>query len=379
MNILVVCHYGLYMRPEASFVHAQVQEYVKLGHRVRVLVPVAVGKSLWAQGRWKVKSCVVDGVELFPMRYLSFFRYGNWWFNTASASACLKGCVSRLLNDFRPDVIHAHTLGFDSKLGALLKERLHVPLVVTTHGSDVSLPYEQGQITRLRPTCNRADTIVAVSTALGNKVKASGTDTPIRTILNGFRFSNVCSPCCANPYSVIQVGQLSRQKRVHQTIEAFAQVKPNYHHAVLTIVGEGPERKNLEEQCKTLGISDSVRFLGHLPNNDTLQVMAQHTIFVMPSVREGFGIVYLEAMASGCLTIGTQKEGIADFIREGENGFLIPPESPGAIAERISWCFDHPEETNRIAQQGRQDALTQTWEKNALEYQDLFTNLLKGH
>ena len=240
MNILVVCHYGLYMRPEASFVHAQVWEYVRLGHRVRVLVPAALGKSMWDQGRWTAQSCVMDEVELFPMRYLSLSRYGNRWFNTASASARLKQCVSRLLDGFQPDVIHAHTLGFDSELGALLKARLHVPLVVTTHGSDTSIPYENGQIARLKPFCDRADRIVAVSNALASKVEASGTNIPVVSILNGFRLSNVLPPCHFTHHSIIQVGHLSKQKQVHQTVTAFAQIKAHYPDAVLTIVGEGP-------------------------------------------------------------------------------------------------------------------------------------------
>lgn len=380
MNILVVAHYQGDGSPSAIFVHDQVRAYLVLGHRVRVLSPIAIGKSGWNGKKWSglVQRMDIDGASYIYMRYLSLSRYGNGWFNKASATASLRRCISCLLDGFQPDVIHAHTLGFDSELGALLKERLHIPLVVTTHGSDASIPYELGKITRLKSTCNQADIIVAVSTALGNKVKASGTNTPIKTILNGFQICNACAACHTNPHSVLQVGTLSQQKRVSQTIEAFAQVKADFPDAVLTLVGEGPERKHLEEQCAALGISDSVQFLGYLPNKDVLHAMAQHTVFVMPSVREGFGIVYLEAMASGCLTIGTQGEGIADLIRDGENGFLVSPDSPAAIAEKILWCFQHPKEGQNIARQGRQDALAQTWEKNALEYQELFTNLLEG-
>ena len=381
MNILVIAHYQGDGSPSAIFIHDQIRAYLALGHQVRVLTPIAVGKVGWDGNclgrlfRWED----VDDVTYCFLRYISLSRYGNRWFNVASASLCLKLCISKLLSDFRPDVIHAHTLGFDSELGALLKARLHVPLVVTTHGSDTSLPYESGQVTRLKLFCDRADCVVAVSNALARKVKASGTSGPVISILNGFRLSNVFPPCHFTPHSIIQVGNLSKQKQVHQTITAFAQIKAHYSGAVLTIIGEGPERGPLEEQCRRLGVAESVRFLGQLPNRKVLEIMSQHTIFVMPSVREGFGIVYLEAMASGCLTIGTQGEGIADFIRDGENGFLVPPESPEAIAQKIQWCFQHTEESARIAHQGREDALAQTWEKNALEYQALFTNLLKEH
>ncbi len=98
----------------------------------------------------------------------------------------------------------------------------------------------------------------------------------------------------------------------------------------------------------------------------------------MPSINEGFGIVYLEAMASGCITIGTEGEGIADLIVSGENGFLVPPDNPEAIVKVVEWCLEHPEEADGIAENGRKDALALTWEKNAAEYIKLFKELQHG-
>ena len=103
--------------------------------------------------------------------------------------------------------------------------------------------------------------------------------------------------------------------------------------------------------------------------------MARTQFFCMPSVREGFGIVYLEAMASGCLTMGTRGEGVADLIENGKNGFLVPPEEPAAIAELIEWSLAHPEEAAAIAARGRQDALSLTWETNAAAYEKLYLTL----
>ena len=100
--------------------------------------------------------------------------------------------------------------------------------------------------------------------------------------------------------------------------------------------------------------------------------MGRHQYFVMPSVREGFGIVYLEAMANGCITIGTQNEGIADLIRDGYNGFLVPPEDPDAICRVVDWCHCHPAQTQELVRQGVEDARGLTWEKNARRYQALF-------
>ena len=127
--------------------------------------------------------------------------------------------------------------------------------------------------------------------------------------------------------------------------------------------------------CADKGVSDSVHFIGQLPNEKVLAHMACAQFFCMPSVREGFGIVYLEAMASGCITIGTEGEGITDLIEHGKNGFLVPPASPEAIVQVIEWCLVHPQAADAIAQRGKQDVMALTWEANAKKYIDLFKEL----
>ena len=106
--------------------------------------------------------------------------------------------------------------------------------------------------------------------------------------------------------------------------------------------------------------------------------MSKAQFFCMPSVREGFGIVYLEAMASGCVAIGTEGEGIADLIESGKNGFLVPPEDSEAIWQVMQRCLQHPAEAEAIAARGRKDALSLTWEKNAATYERLFMTLLES-
>lgn len=378
MNILIVCHYGLYLDLTASFVHNQAKAYAALGHRVRVIIPVPEGKR--CQGKRFGPGLSIreaDGVGLYYCRYLSLSNWGVKRFNTPSAISALKPRLSTLLQGFRPDVIHAHTLGLDSQIGAWLKEQLGCPLVVTTHGSDTSIPMEQGRGAEMNAFCGRADHIVAVSSVLGDKLRACGTNTPITSILNGFTLHPLGAAEPKEPCSCIQVGNLLKQKRADITLRAFVQIRERNPGATLTLIGQGPEQAALERLCGELGVSDAVRFTGQVPNQTVLAEMTRAQFFVMPSVREGFGIVYLEAMASGCLTIGTEGEGIADLIVSGENGFLVPPDDPDAIVQIIEWCLAHPEETAAIAEQGRRDARSLTWETNASQYIALFQELLE--
>lgn len=381
MNILIVCDYGLYQNPSSSFVHAQAAAYAALGHRVRVLVPSPYGKMDRKGRRLSVCAAisVVDQVELYDLRFLSLSNFGakNGW-NTFSAKQVIKRHWKQILSDFTPDIIHAHTLGFDSEIGAWLKARLHVPLVVTTHGSDTSIPYEQGQFSWLAEKAAPADHVAAVSSALARKLADSGTKTPISVILNGFRVQALPAAAERNPCSVIQVGNLIAQKHFDTTLRAFARLKETQPAACLTIVGHGPEQKALEQLAQVLGISDAVRFTGQLSNEGVLAEMSRAQFFCMPSVREGFGIVYLEAMASGCITIGTEGEGIADLIESGKNGFLVPAGSPEAIVQVVEWCLAHPQEADAIAQHGKQDAMALTWDSNAKKYLELFRTLTEG-
>lgn len=380
MNILVVAHYQNDGSPSAIFVHDQVKAYVAAGHSVRVIVPLPIGKRAPGTKRLGFGICKreIDGAVHCFLRYVSLSNFGNAHFNTASAVTALWSVLPRVLKGFRPDVIHAHTLGFDSEIGAWLKKKLGCPLVVTTHGSDTSIPVKQGNATALKPWCNHADRVVAVSSALADKLRTCGTNTPISVILNGFSV-NALSAASPNRQScsVIQVGSLITQKHFDVTIRAVAQLRKKYLEAALTIIGQGPEQEKLKALCRELGISDSVRFTGQLPNEEVLAEMAKAQFFCMPSVREGFGIVYLEAMASGCVTIGTEGEGIADVIHSGENGFLVSPNDPDAIIRVVESCLQTPENTAAIAERGRHDALALTWDANVRQYLDLFTTLIE--
>ena len=377
MNILVVCHYGLYEDLSFSFVHAQAKAYTAIGHNVKVLVPVAVAKPDWTGKRLKAHTFECEGVIIVPVRYVSLSSYGEKRFNMQSVIASIKLQLPTILDGFRPDIIHAHTLGFDSEIGKYLKQKLGIPLVVTTHGSDCAIPYEQGRLEFLRSCCDGVDHIVSVSSALGNKLRTCGTITPITAILNGYAAQNCLGVREKKEFSFLQVGHLQAQKRPAITIQAFAKIYSIYPNARLTMIGAGPERERLELLCKELGIQDMVRFTGQLSNQEVLSEMAQTQFFVMPSVREGLGIVYLEAMASACITIGTEEEGIADVITSGENGFLVPPDDSDAIVRIVEWCLMHSEEAIKIAAHGRTDATELTWERNAQKYVQLFEKLTR--
>lgn len=381
MKILIVCHVGMYQDLSSSFVHAQAEAYAAQGHTVRAVILNPAGKADRFGHRLFPTVTVgnADGVEMVNMRFISLSNLGEKGGNAFFAKQSAWMHFSKIFSEFQPDVIHAHTLGSASALGVWLKKRLHCPLVVTTHGSDTAVRIEQGRAAELKPLCDGADCVVAVSSALAAKLKTCGTKTPVEVILNGFRIRSL--PAVSEERAqcaVVQVGHLIKQKHFDVTLRAFARLKKEYPAAQFTVVGQGSEREALEALADELGVSESVHFLGQLPNEAVLAEMSKAQFFCMPSVREGFGIVYLEAMASGCVAIGTEGEGIADLIESGKNGFLVPPEDSEAIWQVMQRCLQHPAEAEAIAARGRKDALSLTWEKNAATYERLFMTLLES-
>lgn len=380
MNILVVCHYGLYENLSFSFVHNQLREYAKLGHQVRAIIPIGWGKT-GRDGKKlgkTLETSQADGVTLYDLRYLTLSAYGEKRFNTRRAIGAIRSHWKTLFRDFQPDVIHAHTLGFDSSIGAWLKQKLGVPLVVTTHGSDTAKPLAQGQHALLKDCCDRADAVAAVSSVLAEKLRACGTTTRLETILNGFVPRIIPENSQRQALRMIQVCNLIPLKRVNITIGAFAALQKKHPDMELVIIGQGALRAELEALCQEYKVSSSVRFLGQLPNDAVFRELCQSTFFVMASKPEGFGIVYLEAMAAGCVTIGTEGEGIADIIRSGENGFLVPADNPDAIVRVIEDCLADPRKSAAIAAVGQASSRNLTWEVNAKQYLRLFTELTQA-
>ena len=97
----------------------------------------------------------------------------------------------------------------------------------------------------------------------------------------------------------------------------------------------GPEKQRFEELSKKYGIEGQVRFIGKLTREEVYRAMGDADIFIMPSVEETLGLVYLEAMMNGCLTVGTKGEGIDGIIEDGKNGFLVDPGSEKSVVETL--------------------------------------------
>ena len=187
---------------------------------------------------------------------------------------------------------------------------------------------------------------------------------PIKCIENGFCTENLVE-LPKEWDRVIQVGNLVESKHYEITLEAISMVKEKGISIHLDIVGEGAKKKELEALVREKGLDDCVIFYGHLDNKKVMRMMAAANFFVMPSYPEGLGIVYLEALGEGCITIGTKGEGIDGIIQDGVNGFLVDRNDSSAIARIIETCIVDKGLREYIVQNARTSAGSFSWEKNA--------------
>ena len=138
-----------------------------------------------------------------------------------------------------------------------------------------------------------------------------------------------------NPFRFISIGRLLHWKGFHLGIMAFAKFVKEYPQSEYWIVGDGPERRNLENLAKRLGVLDKIKFWGKLPREETLKKLAKCNVLVHPSLHDSGGWVCVEAMAAGrpviCLDLG----GPALQVTE-ETGFKIPAYTPEQVVENIA-------------------------------------------
>jgi len=124
----------------------------------------------------------------------------------------------------------------------------------------------------------------------------------------------------------------------------------------LLICGDGEERQKLEVRSKKLGISDKVKFMGFIAPAELPKYYAIADVFCRPSLSEGLGNVFLEAMAAGVPVIATPVGGIPDFLKNGETGLFCHVRNPESIAEKIKWILDekNKEEVARVVANARE-------------------------
>jgi glycosyltransferase involved in cell wall biosynthesis len=281
----------------------------------------------------------------------------------------------------RSDVIHAHwTLaGMAAWLGCILQRR---PLALTLHGSDIFMaPRIPGVAWLTRAILLRSQQVITNSRALAEAGMALGAPPerleiiPIGINVEAFRPGTE-----PREPLLLFVGSLIERKGVRVLLEAAAQVFQQLPTYRLAIVGEGPLRAAVEQQAQASGIASQVEFVGPQTQAEVSGWMRRARLFVLPSLEEAFGVVLLEAMASGTPCVATQVGGIPELVMPG-TGILVPPGDAPALAAAMVQALEDFEAWEAMSRRARQHVLEDcmTWDRMASRTVAIYARLSGSH
>jgi glycosyltransferase involved in cell wall biosynthesis len=213
-----------------------------------------------------------------------------------------------------------------------------------------------------RKIFSRADKAQAISNYLADYAQAMGYKGEVEVIPNGVdigifqkEYGNKESLRQELGFSssdtlLITTSRLVTKNRTGDIIESLKFLP---EEVKLVIIGSGKLEERLKEVAEDTGVAGRVRFLGHMPYEEIPQYLQASDIFVRPSISEGFGNSFVEAMAAGLPVIGTAVGGIVDFLKDGETGLVCEVKNPESIAEQVKRLMDDKELREKIVTNGR--------------------------
>jgi glycosyltransferase involved in cell wall biosynthesis len=153
---------------------------------------------------------------------------------------------------------------------------------------------------------------------------------------------------------IFTVNRLDKAKNIDVLIRAFAKLPSRFQEKFSVIIGgEGRERKSLERLAKNLHVLAKVKFLGEILDEDLPRWYARARLVVFASVDEPFGIIPLEAMASGTPVLATKTGGVQETVVEGETGFFVKPKDPSDLAKNIQQILVNDEKLLKVSKNCR--------------------------
>lgn len=254
------------------------------------------------------------------------------------------GRIRRRIRSGRLDVVFINTThdwrAMTRDLLLLFSLPPRVKWVLLFHGSHPDwLTHPGHALVKLetRLLLRRSRAVLLLSSEEAQQWKRFSPRTSFQVVSNPYHYSAGSRQrrACGTSVGVLYVGRLVREKGVLELLEAFALVRQQLDCALL-IAGEGPSESELRGLAKELGVQQHVSFLGFLNQDELEGVYEEAHMLVLPSYREGFPTVVLEAMSHGLPLITTPIRGALDHLREGENVLFVPLRSPDRLAAAIA-------------------------------------------
>lgn len=285
--------------------------------------------------------------SIFTVRY----KYINWFPHCEFLKLWLyRRAVIRGYNLIKihfgiPDVLHAHSILMGGYGAIILKERFHIPVIVTEHVSFLSKFFSSSRKLIAYEVLYHADKFTAVSTYLANLINEIGRDQCeiIPNFIPKCKFFVPSYPQLdITKFRILNVSNLILIKGIDILINALDLVIHKYCivNCLLEIVGEGPDREELESKVKLLSLENYCVFHGEMNPDELSNIYLKTNALVISSRSETFGIVGIEAMSLGKPIISTRCGGPEEYVTP-DVGYLVENENPEKLAEGIIYVMNN--------------------------------------
>lgn len=338
--------------------------YARLGHDVHVL---------------SIRSETIPGVTVHPVfvgpanstsTLLSFFSYVR-----------LLLTARRRLRRMAPDVVHAHYTVTHGVIGAAAGYR---PVVVSAWGRDVVFPntFWPGPVLRAlnRYALRRATAVTSTSAFMVPHIqRLAGRQLTIHHIPFGVDLTQFAPEegSVREGFTVGFVKHLKPKYAPDDLLEAVALMKPRPRGLRVVMAGEGPLLGDLRARAERLNIGGIVEFVGNVPHDEVPDLMRTFDVLVNPSVdpSESFGVVLLEAAATGIPVVATDVGGISEVALPDRTAILVPPRRPDLLADALNRLAADGELRDRLGSAGRAYAAAQyQWKENVASMLDVLAS-----
>ena len=274
-------------------------------------------------------------------------------------------------------VVHAHGMFSTLAIGSLLAAHgAGIPSVTTHHSLLRQSPTLPAAWLTYGLFSRRATVVTAVSRAAAEDARRASGRADVPVLPNGFdptvwRSDDFSLPSLEPRKRVVSVMRLAARKSPGDLIDAvplvLSRIGPD---VVFTIVGDGPERPNLERRAQQLGVARHVEFLGACDQLGVAQVLRRSTVFALPSRREAFGIALLEARAAGLPIVARDSGGVPEVVEHGRHGLLT--RTSRDFADAVVTLLTDETLRQRIAAASSDGLAEYSWDRVVARHEDVY-------
>lgn len=289
--------------------------------------------------------------------------------------------IFKLIQKIQPNIIHTHL--FQPRIYASIAHLFYKQAVLITQKHSIVNPKKHNVFILFEMLSIRMNKkVIAISESVKNSLIKYEfiPENKIFVLPNCIDYQKyndaMIRKLISNKKEVVigTVGRLEREKGLNYLLLAMKIILTRFPNVKLDIIGDGSALNELKNLSKKINISNSVNFFGKFV--DVIPFYNKMDIFVLPSILEGFGIVLLEAMASGIPIVATNVDGIREVVINMSSGLLVPPKSPKAIADAISNLIENPQLRDNLVKEGLNRAKEFDVKEHVMKLDRLYTNLL---